>query len=358
METTRSPFTERLPKMAALNKLLAPYQKSDTRHSLWQLANTLIPYFLIWYLMWLSLRVSYALTLALAVLAAGFLVRVFIFFHDCGHNSFLPSTRWNKRVGFWLGVLVFTPGEQWWHSHAIHHATSGNLDKRGVGDVTTLTVDEYHENRWYGRLGYRLFRHPLVMFLLGPIYMFLLMHRLPLPRYGKKETASVIWTNLAILAMAVILSLLMGFKAYVMIQLPIIWIGGAAGIWLFYVQHQFEDSYWEREGQWDYVASALLGASYYQLPRLLQWFSGSIGFHHIHHLSPRIPNYSLEPAHENIPEIKKWARIIRFGESLQTVRLKLWDVPGKKMVGFIQRPASAVQPAEVQAARWDETPTG
>ncbi|NPV75010.1 MAG: fatty acid desaturase [Anaerolineae bacterium] len=355
METRRSPFTEPLPKMAELNKLLVPYQKSSVRRSILQLVNTLIPYFLLWYLMWLSLRVSYALTLALAVLAAGFLVRVFIFFHDCGHNSFFPSTQWNRRVGFWLGVLVFTPGEHWWHSHAIHHATSGNLDKRGVGDVTTLTVDEYHENRWFGRLGYRLFRNPLVMFLLGPIYMFLLMHRLPLPRYGKKETASVIWTNLAILALAVLLSLLMGFKAYVMIQLPVIWLGGAAGIWLFYIQHQFEDSYWEREGQWDYVASALLGASYYQLPRLLQWFSGSIGFHHVHHLSPRIPNYNLEPAHENIPVIKKWARVIRLGESLSATRLKLWDEPLKKMVGFIRRPSDAPHPTP-KSASWDGAP--
>ncbi|MCC6146025.1 MAG: fatty acid desaturase [Anaerolineaceae bacterium] len=342
-ETRRPPFTEPLPKMSELNKLLAPYQKSSIRHSLWQLANTLLPYFLLWYLMWLSLKVSYALTLALTVIAAGLLVRIFILFHDCGHNSFLPSTKWNKRVGFWLGVLVFTPGEQWWRSHAIHHASSGNLDKRGIGDVTMLTVDEYFESRWFGRLGYRLFRSPPIMFILGPIYMFLLSHRFPLPRYGKRETASVVWTNLAILGLGAGLSLLMGFKAYVMIQFPIIWIAGAAGIWLFYVQHQFEDSYWEREDRWDYVASALLGASYYQLPRLLQWFTGSIGFHHVHHLSPRIPNYNLEPAHENTPVIKKWTRVIRFSEGLKTTRLKLWDEPDTRMIGFTRQPSAAGQ---------------
>jgi omega-6 fatty acid desaturase (delta-12 desaturase) len=342
-ETRRPPFAEPLPKMSELNKLLAPYQQSSVRHSLFQIANTLIPYIAMWVIMWFSLKVSYALTLALSVLAAGFLVRIFIFFHDCGHNSFFPSTKWNKNVGFWLGVLVFTPAEQWWHSHAIHHASSGNLDKRGVGDVTMLTVDEFYENRWFGRLGYRLFRNPLVMFILGPVYMFILSHRFPLPRYGKKETASVIWTNLAMLVMAIGLSLLMGFKAYVMIQLPVIWIAGVAGIWLFYIQHQFEDSYWEREGYWDYVASALLGASFYKLPRLLQWFSGSIGFHHIHHLSPRIPNYNLEPAHENNPAIKKWVRVIGVKESLRTTALKLWNEPVKKMVGFTDQPSDLVE---------------
>jgi omega-6 fatty acid desaturase (delta-12 desaturase) len=195
---------EPLPTMAELNRILKPYQKSDTRHSVLQLANTLIPYFGLWYLMVRSLEVSYALTLALAVVAALFLVRVFIFFHDCGHNSFFPTIKANKLVGFWLGVLTFTPGEHWWHSHAIHHATSGNLDKRGTGDVTTLTQEEYLEAKWSRRAGYAFFRNPLVMFGLGPLYMFLLMQRLPVPNYGKKQTMSVVWTNLAILAIAVI----------------------------------------------------------------------------------------------------------------------------------------------------------
>lgn len=325
---------EPLPKMAELNKALAPYQKSFPRRSLWQLANTLIPYIGLWVAMYYSLRVSYLLTLALAVLAAGLLVRIFIFFHDCGHNSFLPSTRWNRILGFWLGVLVFTPGEQWWKSHAIHHATSGNLDKRGVGDVTTLTLEEYYQNRWAGRWGYRLFRNPLIMFGLGPIYMFVLSHRLPLPRYGKKETASVWWTNLALAVMIVGLGLLMGFKEYVLIQLPVIWLAGMAGIWMFYLQHQFEETYWARDGEWNYVASALLGASFYRLPKVLQWFTGNIGYHHIHHLSPRIPNYNLQPAHENVPLIRKWARVIEFGEGLRMTRLKVWDEGIKQLVGF------------------------
>lgn len=326
-----------LPSMAELNKLLAPYQKADTRHSLIQLANTLIPYFALWYLMIRSIEISYALTLGLAVIAALFLVRVFIFFHDCGHNSFFPSTKLNKQVGFWLGVLVFTPGEQWWHSHAIHHATSGNLDKRGTGDVQTLTLEEYLEAKWSSRLGYAFFRNPFVMFGLGPIFMFILMHRFPIPRYGKKETMSVIWANLAIAAIATVMSLLVGFKTYVMIQLPIMWIAGAFGIWLFYIQHQFEETYWERDPEWNYVASALPGASFYKLPGLLQWFSGNIGYHHIHHLSPRIPNYRLDQAHDNSPLIQKWARQIDFGEGWRALRLRVWDEPIRRMRGFPAR---------------------
>jgi omega-6 fatty acid desaturase (delta-12 desaturase) len=325
---------EPLPTMKELSKILAPYQKPDFRHSLVQLANTLIPYLILWYLMILSLSVSYFLTLALAVVASLFMVRLFIFFHDCGHNSFFPTTRMNKTVGFWLGVLVFTPGEQWWHSHAIHHATSGNLDKRGVGDVVTMTQEEYIETKWFKRLGYKFVRNPLVMFGLGPIFMFFIANRLPLPRFGKKETWSVIWNNLAILAIVVGMSYLIGFKEYLMIQIPVMYLAGAFGIWLFYIQHQFEQNYWERDPEWNYVASALLGASFYKLPGLLQWFSGNIGYHHIHHLNPRIPNYFLDQAHNNSELFQKWARRINFGEGYRAVRLKVWDEIIHRMHGF------------------------
>jgi omega-6 fatty acid desaturase (delta-12 desaturase) len=325
---------EPLPSMAELNRILAPFQKSDIWHSIFQLANTLVPYIGLWVLMVYSLQVSYWLTLGLSMIAALFLIRIFIFFHDCGHNSFFPSKKLNKIVGFWLGVLVFTPGEQWWHSHAIHHATSGNLDKRGVGDVTTLTLEEYLEEKWTKRLGYRFFRNPLVMFGLGPVYMFLIMHRFPIPRYGKKETMSVIWANLAIFALAAMISLLIGVKAYLLIQIPVIWIAGAFGIWLFYIQHQFEETYWERDPEWNYVASALLGASFYRLPGFLQWFSGNIGYHHIHHLSPRIPNYQLDKAHQSSQLIQKWAREIDFGEGYREIRMKVWDEPIHRMTGL------------------------
>ena len=314
--------------------ILAAYQKASKRKSQVQIANTLIPYIILWALMIFSLKVSYLLTLGLSVLTAMFMVRLFIIFHDCGHNSFFPSLRANKLVGFWLGVLVWTPGEQWWHSHAIHHATSSNLDKRGTGDVTTLTQAEYIQAKWFIRLGYKLFRNPLVMFGLGPLFMFLISHRLPRPSYGKRAIMSVVWSDLALLAMGTGLSLLIGFKQYLMIQLPVIWIAGAVGIWLFYVQHQFEGNYWERDGDWNYVASALLGASFYKLPGVLKWFSGNIGYHHIHHLSPRVPNYYLDQAHDSSPLIQKWARQISLGEGFRSLRLKVWDEITRRMGGF------------------------
>ena len=336
-EVRPAALAEPLPSMKELNQELAPYQKASVRHSMIQLANTLIPYIILWVLMVYSLKVSYLLTLALAVIAAGFLVRVFIFFHDCGHNSFLPSKTWNKRLGFWLGVLVFTASEHWWHSHALHHATSGNLDKRGHGDVATLTFDEFVEARWEKQLGYRFFRHPLTMFGLGPIFMFLIMHRLPIPHYGRKETLNVLYANLAVLALGAAISAVIGWQAYLLIQIPVIWMAGGFGIWLFYVQHQFEETYWERDEEWNYVASALLGASFYRLPKVLQWFSGNIGYHHIHHLSPRIPNYQLDKAHENSPLIQKWARKIDLFEGLRTVRLKVWNEPIRRMTGLLSR---------------------
>lgn len=336
-----------LPTMKELKTVVEPFSKSDTKIAVRQLIITLILYAAGWAAMYFSLQVGYWLTLLLAIPTAGILVRIFIFFHDCGHNSFLPSTRANRRLGFWLGILVFTPGEQWWKSHAIHHATSGDLDKRGIGDVTTLTVEEYLKLPFFGRLGYRLFRNPFVMFGFGPIFMFLIKHRLPLPVLGKKETMSVVWANLAIIGLATGLSLLMGFQNYVLIQLPVIWLGGAAGIWMFYVQHQFESSYWERHPEWEYVASAFEGASYYQLPKVLQWFTGNIGFHHIHHLSPRVPNYMLDKAYRSA-EVLQHPLILTISESLRTIPLALIDEENDRMITFHQlngsRMTRAAQP--------------
>ncbi|MHB0924822.1 MAG: fatty acid desaturase [Bellilinea sp.] len=324
-----------LPTMKELKTVVEPFSKSNTKIAVRQLIITLILYAAGWAAMYYSLQVGYWLTLLLAIPTAGFLVRIFIFFHDCGHNSFLPSTKANRRLGFWLGILVFTPGEQWWKAHAIHHATSGDLDKRGVGDVTTLTVEEYLKLPFFGRLGYRLFRNPFVMFGFGPIFMFLIKHRLPLPVLGKKETMSVVWANLAIISLATGLSLLMGFQNYVLIQLPVIWLGGAAGIWMFYVQHQFESSYWERHPEWEYVASAFEGASYYRLPKILQWFTGNIGFHHIHHLSPRVPNYMLDKAYQSA-EVLRHPLTLTIRESLRTIPLTLIDEENDRMITFRQ----------------------
>ncbi len=326
------PPQDRLPTMAELMPDLAPYMKADTRRSILQLVTALVPYAVLWYLMALALQVSFWLMLPLAVLAVGFLLRIFIFFHDCGHNSFFPGANANRRVGSLLGVLVFTPGGQWWYAHALHHATSGNLDKRGNGDVTMLTRDEYVNGSRFQRLGYRIFRNPIGMFGVGPIAMFIIMHRLPLPNYGKKQTMSVIWTNLGILALAAALSLLIGLKTYLIIQLTVMWMAGLLGIFMFYLQHQYDGAYWERTPSWNYVASGLLGASYYRLPGLLEWFTGSIGYHHIHHLSPRIPNYNLSKVQAGSALIQKWTRTIELKEGFQTVKYKLWDEQAHRMV--------------------------
>lgn len=323
--------------MTELNQALKPYQRSDFRRGLIQLLNTLLPYFGLWYLMILSLDISYWLTVPLVLLASLFLMRLFIIFHDCGHNSFFSSKNLNRRIGSLLGVLVFTPGEHWWHAHAVHHATSGNLDKRGIGDVETMTQTEYLEAKWGKKLGYRFFRNPIIMFGLGPIFMFLIMHRLNFPHYGKKERRSVLWTNLAIVVIAVLMSLLVGWIEYLTLQLAVMWLAGGFGIWMFYLQHQFEETYWERDQEWNYVSSALLGASYYRLPRILQWFTGNIGFHHIHHLSPRIPNYFLDKAHDNSPLIQRWTYKIDFLEGWKTVGMKLWNESRKTMEGFPRR---------------------
>lgn len=319
--------------MKLIQTKLEPFSRADNRVAIRQLLVTLVLYFAGLVAMYFSLPAGYWLTLLLAIPTAGLLVRIFIFFHDCGHNSFFSSTRWNRIIGFWLGVLVFTPGEQWWHSHAIHHATSGNLDKRGTGDVETLTVQEYRSLSAPRKMGYRLFRNPLVMFGLGPVWMFLLAHRVPRPVFGRKETMSVVWSNLAIAAIITVASLIIGFKQYVLIQLPVIWLGGMAGIWMFYIQHQYKNVYWSRTASWNYLASAFLGASYYRLPRALQWFTGNIGFHHIHHLNPRVPNYRLESAYLSDGMFRQ-SPTINLRQSLETVALKLIDEENGQMVGF------------------------
>lgn len=324
-----------LPTMKELKAGLEPFNKAKTGVAVRQLVVTLTLYVLGWVAMYYSLRIGYWLTLLLAVPTAGLLVRIFILFHDCGHNSFFPSTTLNRRVGFWLGVLVFTPGAQWWRSHAIHHASVGNLDKRGVGDVLTLTVTEYRQLPALKKIGYRIVRNPWMMFGFGPIVVFLIQNRWPFIRHGKKETLSVLWANLAILGLAIALSLSIGFKNYVLIQLPVIWMAGLAGIWLFYIQHQFENVYWARDNTWNYVASSLLGSSYYKLPPVLQWFSGSIGYHHIHHLSPRVPNYLLEAAYRS-SELFQRSPTINIRQSLASARLNLFDEEVGKMVSFSQ----------------------
>jgi len=324
-----------LPEIKSLRTLLVPYSKSNVKTATRQLLIALIFYIVGWVAMYYSLRISYLLTILLAIPTCGFLMRIFIIFHDCGHGSFYPTTKLNRRIGFWMGVLVFTPGEDWWRAHAIHHATSGNLDRRGVGDVYTMTVDEYKKLSPAKQFGYRLFRHPLIMFGFGPIWMFLIRHRWPTFGFSKKETMSVVWTNISILSIAIGLSLLMGFYNYLLIQLSILWFAGMVGIWMFYIQHQFESVYWARDKEWTFLASAFLGASCYRLPKVFQWFSGNIGFHHIHHLNPRVPNYQLDKAFASA-EVLRQVPTFNFRQSLHCIGLALIDEKARKLVSFRQ----------------------
>ncbi|MGD9091756.1 MAG: fatty acid desaturase [Anaerolineales bacterium] len=309
------------------------YQGASTKRSLWQVCNSLIPYFILWYLMYRSLEISYWLTLALAIPAVGFYVRTFIIFHDCGHGSFFNSKKANTIMGYITGVITFTPYHQWRHDHAVHHATAGDLDRRGVGDVLTLTVDEYLELSFWKRLGYRLYRNPFVLLVIGPPLMFVIGYRFSNSSSGRRERMSVYWTNLALLVIVVGLSLVIGWKAYVLVQLPIILIATSLGVWLFYVQHNFEGSYWVRHEQWDYANAGLKGSSYYKLPKVLQWFTGNIGFHHIHHLSPRIPNYNLEKCQKE-NSIFQQVKPLTILASLKSLTYRLWDEKGSKLVGY------------------------
>jgi len=275
-------------------KLVAPYQTPDLWRSWGQVANSILPYLLLWALMVWSLKISYWLTLLLAIPAAGFMIRIFILFHDCGHGSLFKSKRTNAIVGMLTGILTFSPYDRWRHDHAIHHATAGNLDRRGTGDVLTLTVEEYQALKTWKKLLHRLINHPLVLFTIGSTSVFLIGHRFSSRTAGKRERYSVYWTNLALSGILLLMSALIGFKAYLLIQLPILFLGTSVGVWLFFVQHHFEGVYWARQEHWNFVAAALQGSSFYKLPKILQWFTGNIGFHHIHHLSPRIHRSSQE----------------------------------------------------------------
>jgi omega-6 fatty acid desaturase (delta-12 desaturase) len=314
-------------------KAVRKYEQPALARSLWQVANTLIPYGVLWYLIYLSLELSYWLTAGLALLAAGFLVRVFIIFHDCGHGSFFKSRKANDILGSVAGVLTFTPYYHWRWEHGLHHASAGDLDRRGTGDVWTLTVQEYLEASRWKRFAYRLARNPLVLFVLAPVFLFVVLQRFPARKAGQRERLSVYTTNLALLVMGLLMSLAFGWKAWLILQLGIMMIAGTAGVWLFYVQHQFEGVYWERGEEWDYCMAALKGSSFYRLPKVLQWFSGNIGFHHIHHLSPRIPNYNLEKCHKAEPLFQTVQPVTFFG-SFKALTFRLWDEQRRRLVSY------------------------
>ncbi len=320
-------------EIAAWKALVAEYQKPNRWRAIWQIVNTFGSYALVWFLIYESLSVSWWLTIPLTVLSAGLMVRIFIIFHDCGHGSFFESRLANDVWGCLAGLLTFTPYYHWRWEHSVHHASAGNLDKRGIGDVWTLTVEEYLTASRWKRFSYRLARNPIVLFVIAPIALFLVIERIPTRAASRREKLSVWWMNAAVLAFAAGMSAIFGFWPYVLIQLTAMVVAGSAGIWLFYVQHQFEDAYWERADEWAYTAAALKGSSFYQLPKILQWFSGNIGFHHIHHLSPRIPNYNLERCHRSHPMFRDVRPVTLFG-SFKLSRLFAWDESAKKLVGF------------------------
>jgi omega-6 fatty acid desaturase (delta-12 desaturase) len=280
--------------------------------------------------------------LPIAILAAGFLVRIFIIFHDCGHGSFFKSKRFNNLTGALTGVVLLTPYRHWrWQ----HHGTAGDLDRRGSGDIWTLTVQEYLGSTRRRRMAYRLARNPIVLFVIAPLYIFVVDHRLAESAAPRRERQSVHCTNWALLGFTLALSAVIGIKALLLIQLTVSALAGALGLWLFYVQHQFEGAYWARSADWNYTAAALQGSSFYKLPRVLQWFTGNIGFHHIHHLSPRIPNYRLQQCHEAEPFFNT-VKPVTLAASLKFLSFRLWDEQRKVFVGF-RRNVIAADPAPV-----------
>ncbi len=316
--------------------LVAPYQQPDTKKSLLQVANSLPILILGYVAMYWSLAAGYWwITLILAAPTAGFVARLFIIQHDCGHGSFFKSRKANDRLGTVASIFTLTPYLHWRKRHAIHHATSSNLDERFIGDVPTWTVNEYLEKDIWNRLIYRIFRYPLVLFIVVPFAVFFIGNRFPSSTATKKERRGIFWTNIAIAVFWAITILIVGWQAFLLVHISVMWLAASFGTWLFFVQHQFEDTYWEHQEEWDFTSAGLEGSSYYKLPKVLQWFTGNIGFHHIHHLSPRIPNYYLEKCHNENPIFQN-VLTMTLRTSLETTFLSLWDKNQKRLISFRQ----------------------
>lgn len=320
-------------KQAQLRKSVMPYANAETRASIIQLLNTILPFFVFWFLAYQTLSISFWLSLPFSVITAGFMIRSFIIFHDCTHGSFFRNKKLNDFFGTFTGVITHFAYEKWKREHSIHHATSGNLDKRGIGDIWVMTVKEYEKADKWERLKYRLYRNPLIMFGLGPFLLFLYSNRFNRKGPKRKERLNTYLINAILVSAYCLIGFTLGWHVILLVQLPVIYIAGALGIWLFYVQHQFEDSYFENESEWDFVKAAVDGSSYYKLPKWLEWMTGNIGYHHVHHLAPRVPNYHLEKAHENTPPLHK-ATTITLKTSLESIKFRLYDEENKTFVSF------------------------
>ena len=321
-------------------EMLAPYERADARRGAMQVATSLVPYLALMALAYLTMGNPVWLTILLIIPAAGFLIRTFVVFHDCAHGSLLPSRKANVRLGSFLGMFVLTPFARWKHEHAVHHATSGDLDRRGVGDVYTLTVSEYRALPGRSRLAYRLFRNPVIMFGIGPIFAMIIGPRIVGKDARPRMRNSVLATDAALAAVFVLMFVLLGWQFVLYVWAPGALLAGSGGIWLFYVQHQFEDAYWQTGENWDYAEAALQGSTYLKLPKVLQFFSGSIGLHHVHHLNSKVPNYHLQSAHDSHPVFSQ-VPTIGIADGMRSIRLKLIDERSGKLVTFGQARRSA-----------------
>ena len=317
------------------HKILMHYREPNVRRSTIEILATAVPFVIFWALAWASLEISYALSLLLVLPSAAFLLRLFLIQHDCGHGAFFRSRGTNDWVGRVIGVFTFTPYEFWRRAHATHHATSGNLSRRGTGDITTLTTTEYENATFLQRLRYRLYRNPLVLFVVGPAYLFLLQHRVPRGqmRNGWTPWISAMATNVGIAVVVVSMMWLVGVKPFLLVHLPVVLLAASVGVWMFYVQHQYETVYWEHEEDWTLHEAALYGSSYYDLPGPLPWLTANIGVHHVHHLYSRIPFYRLSEVLRDHPKLAAIGRIT-LRDSLSTVPLTLWDERLKRLVSF------------------------
>ena len=315
--------------------VLSKYREPSHTRSITEIAITVIPFIALWMAAYWALGVSYWLTLLISIPAAAFLVRMFMILHDCAHGAFFRGKTANEWTGRVLGVLTMTPFDIWRRSHTIHHAGSGNLERRGIGDIAMLTVDEYKSRSWLGKLAYRAYRHPVTLFLLGPIYLFIIRHRWPddVKKARWRCWISAMGTNAGILVISLFVIFVFGLKPFLLVYLPITVMAGALGIWLFYVQHQFEETFWERDEDWSMHDAALYGSSHYDLPRPLRWLTANIGIHHVHHLYARIPFYRLSKVLREHPRLADIRRMTIL-ESLKCVKLQLWDEAGRKLVSF------------------------